>query len=169
LGFVDLLRHAASRLKNNSDDFNDIETTLNELRQKAFSPRYSALVVVQGGAVISIVGKVLKNHGCRMVLMQDGFHALGRALVEPFDMVITSLELPGLNGSGMISALKLADSHNKESRCILLTANDNLPITIPTHDFVLLKNSKLLPELNKLIQTIINENDASGHLARGIG
>ncbi len=168
LNFVDLLRNAALRLKNNSDDFGDIEVTLNELRQKAFTPRYSALVVVHGGAIISIVGQVLKNHGCRMVLMKDGFHALGRALVEPFDMVITSLELPGLNGSAMISALKLADCHNKYSRCILLTANDNLPLTIPTHDFILLKNSSLLPELNKLIQSIIQEHESSGKLSNGL-
>lgn len=158
LSFVDLLRGAADTLRNSPDDISKIEGRLADLRQQAFLPQYVALVVESTGTIISIIRKVLKNYGCRMVLMEDGYQALGRALVEPFDLVITSMETPGLNGSALITALKLAVSANSNVKCILLTANQNLILPDPEPDFLLLKNGGMMANLNVMVKSVIEES-----------
>jgi CheY-like chemotaxis protein/HPt (histidine-containing phosphotransfer) domain-containing protein len=158
LSFVDLLRLAADTLRNNPDNIAEIEARLADLRRRVFLPQYVALVVESTGTIVSIIRRVLKNYGCRMVLMEDGYQALGRALVEPFDLVITSMETPGLNGSALITALKLAVSANNTVKCILLTANQNLTLPNPEPDYLLLKNGKMMANLNAMVKSVIGES-----------
>ena len=158
LAFVDLLRSAAIALENSPEHIPEIESRLAQLRQSAFLPQYVALVVESGETIVNIIRHVLKNYGCRMVLMEDGYQALGRALAEPFDLVITSMEMPGLNGSALIAALKLAVSTNTDVKCILLTANQSLSLPKPEPDFLLLKNATMLSNLNAMIKTILEQS-----------
>ena len=66
------------------------------------------------------------------------------------------MEVHGLNGAAMISALKLSDSSNNKTKCILLATNNNAQIANSKQDFLLLKNSELMPSLNKAVQSILS-------------
>jgi CheY-like chemotaxis protein len=154
LAFIDLLRLAGNGLKNRREEFVDIEGQLIDLRQRAFTPQFSAMVVESPGTLVNLIGQVLKGHGCRMVLVDDAYLALGRALAEPLDLLITALEMRGLNGSALIAALKLTDGPNKRMHCILLTANETLIVSQPEPDFRLLKNAEMLTSLDQLVGQI---------------
>jgi len=161
LSFVDLLRTSAATLGERSDDSVDIEAALATLRQRAFTPQYSALVVESGISVIRMVAGILNTHGFRMVLIEDGYQALGRALVEPFDLLITSVEVPSLNGNGLIAALKLAQIANRRVKCILLTSNHDEITASPEADFRLLKDARMRTTLNQVIADIVAEKNHS--------
>jgi len=158
LSFVDLLRGAAEALRDSPDDMAEVEARLKDLRHRVFLPQYVALVVESTGTIVNIIRRVLKNYGCRVVLMEDGYQALGRALVEPFDLVITSMETPGLNGSALITALKLTASADNKVKCILLTANQNLTLPDPGPDYLLLKNGNMMANLNAMVKSVIDES-----------
>ena len=165
LSFIDLLRGAALELETNPDDLSDIERQLAGLRQRVFLPQYVALVVESTGTIVNIIRHALKNYGCRMVLMQDGYQALGRALVEPFDLLITSMETPGLSGSAMITALKLSPGMSSAVKSVLLTANPELTLPNPGPDFVLLKNGTMTSNLNGIIQSVLEQSGSAWRLS----
>ena len=73
---------------------------------------YSALVVEVTETCVNFIRKILDEANCRTGLMYDGYKELGRALTEPFDLFISALEMPHLNGFSFIAALKIARGNN---------------------------------------------------------
>jgi CheY-like chemotaxis protein len=69
---------------------------------------------------------VLSEFSVQAMIMHDGLQALMRALTETFDLIITTNEIPLLNGVALIGALKLSDSRNRNAKTILITANKNI-------------------------------------------
>lgn len=156
LAFFDLLRDAAAHLAQGQESFPDIETKLAMLRQRAFAPQFSALVVETASASIKFISQVLDKFNCRMVLMDDGYMALGRSLTEPFDLIITALEIPHLNGSALTAAIKLAKGPNSHTKCIMLTSNVQLKTSGPQPDFTLQKNASMLHKLESAVESVFS-------------
>lgn len=50
--------------------------------------------------------QALKDLPVRVVVEDNGYAALLRVLQEPFDILVTSLEVPTLNGKALIGALR---------------------------------------------------------------
>lgn len=87
--------------------------------------------------------------------MNDGIFALTRALTEPFDLVISTNEIPMLSGAALIGALKLSDSKSRNTKTILITSNKNF--TTAKHratdaDYIVIKDAKLAQSLTDAVK-----------------
>ena len=65
-----------------------------------------AVLVVDDSAVVrAMLRKLLENNGYRIVLARDGLEALAQLDQTAFALMITDLEMPNMDGVGLISAL----------------------------------------------------------------
>ncbi len=149
--YIDLLRDIGVRLQNREDHFHDIEAELARLRARSFAPRFAALIVENSTVLVRILSPSLEMFNFRIVVMDDGYQALGRALVEPFDLIISGNEIRQLNGVALFAALKLARGINSRTRTILLSANRPVGASQVPPDYLLLKDDQLS---NNLISTL---------------
>src|ERR687893_2901818 len=67
------------------------------------------LIVEDEEHLARLVAEVLGREGYAAEVVGDGRSALGRALVEPFDLLVVDWMLPDLNGVQVIKRLRAAD------------------------------------------------------------
>lgn len=138
------------------------------------------LVVDDSRLVRALVGHHLKAGGYRVEEAEDGAAALHRLEAEPFDVVVTDLRMPGLDGFGLLEAARRrplgpevivltgSRSHDVDSaiRALRLGAHDYLPKPLPRPDAIVLAveralekkrladaNRRLIEELSALTRT----------------
>jgi len=155
LDYIDLLRRVTYYYQQSKVPSEEIKSQLQVLRQRALQDPYSALIVESSDVVVNIIKDVLKTYRFRLEVAKDGYLALGRILSEPFDLVITGLETPRMNGMALISAAQRLGGKSKNTTCILITASqlkqdEDLP------DFVLQKDAMFRESFNKIVQRLIS-------------
>lgn len=64
------------------------------------------LVVDDEQPVLDVLGDVLATGGHSALLLSDGTEAITRFRAEPFDIVLTDLAMPGVNGWQVARAVK---------------------------------------------------------------
>lgn len=71
-------------------------------------PRLELRVLVAEDNVISqlILHDKLKELGCHVVIASDGVQALTRWHAEPFDLILTDINMPNMNGYELTQALR---------------------------------------------------------------
>jgi len=75
-------------------------------------------------ATLKLCTRVLQEFGSiRVTSMQDGYEALGRLLKEEFDIVITSLQVPTIDGQSLVTVLRNIPGPNAAVPVILLTSS----------------------------------------------
>jgi len=57
----------------------------------------------------SLEKSILESHGYRVRVATDGLQALRLLSVEKADLIVTDIQMPGLDGFGLIEALKADD------------------------------------------------------------
>jgi len=81
--------------------------------------------MVAAGRILVVDDEPVVNEGCRRVLAQEGHavqttesgrEALTRAVAEDFDLVITDLKMPGLDGMDLVRALR----HQRPATAIVI-------------------------------------------------
>lgn len=155
--YIDLLREIGVRLQNRDETFHDMDAKLAKLRARSFAPRFAALIVENSAVLIRILSQTLSLFNFRIVVLDDGYLALGRALVEPFDLIISGNEIRQLNGSAMFAALKLAHGINSRTRTIMLTASRLASPPQLAPDFLLAKDDQLSNNLISTLRSIMKE------------
>lgn len=146
LDYVDLLRAALEQFHAGDTSFQRIEERLGELHRKLAPKHFTVLIVDNSKLLTQIYLQALAELPVRAVMMDDGLVALRRILTEPFDLLITTNEIPVLNGIALIGALKLSASKNRNVKTILVTSNKK--ITSYTNrstdaDYIIVKDAKL--------------------------
>ncbi|MBR7800726.1 Hpt domain-containing protein [Undibacterium fentianense] len=142
LEYVDLIRKACFSYSVNLEPSQELKLSLHALRQRASKSRYSALIVESSEVVVGILREVLLDEGFRVEVVHDGYLALGRALSEPFDLLVSGLEVPRLNGLALISAIQKSGIRSGKTKTLLLTTSDHLDHQVHP-DFLLRKNAEL--------------------------
>ena len=151
LAYIDLLRDIADDFAFNDDCSIDVDGRLQALRQRAFPAMRTALLVERSNAIIGLVRECLKSHNVRTEVVSDGYVALGRALNETFDFVISSLEVAQLNGAAVIAALSIAQADKAKTKTVLLTTNrSNIPARVKP-DFTVIKDAQLHHNLSEIL------------------
>lgn len=151
LEYVDLLRNIVDDYAFNDECTLDIESYIQVLRQKISSSKRSALIVERSSAMLGFLSESLRSQGVRVEVAEDGYSALGRILSEPFDFLITSMEVPRLNGAALVAALRLAKLKNESTTTILLTSNAvNLPVAVKPN-FVVMKDAQLHQKISAIL------------------
>lgn len=164
LGYIDLLRETVTLARKGQEAFPETERKLRALFARTFAKPYSILIVDHSRLAVNIYTQALSKLPVRPVAMHDGYAALLRALTEPFDMLITALETPILNGTALIGAIRLSGSKNKEMKTILVTSN---PI-VQRHsnratdaDFMIVKDARIAQNLKDTVEAVIGQAGTS--------
>jgi len=83
------------------------------------------LVVDDSSTVVKFVSFSLKNGGYNVVTASDGMDALEKmsTLTDPINLVITDLNMPNLDGYGLIETLRSSADH-KTTPVIILSSEE---------------------------------------------
>lgn len=82
-----------------------------------------ALVVDDEPDTRELVAEVLARHGADVVLAHDGAAALDACTAHTFDVIVSDLSMPTLEGSALLATLR---SHGVRTPALALSANTSL-------------------------------------------
>ena len=121
---------AKAYLCDNKPFLNDVRRTFERFAKPETSSAKPAqafsrvLIVEPSLATRKLCTRVLQEFGSiRVTSMQDGYEALGRLLKEEFDGVITSLQVPTIDGQSLVTVLRNIPGPNAAVPVILLTSS----------------------------------------------
>lgn len=148
LNYIDLLRVTLEHIQRGNASFPEIEERLNALNKQLAQKQYTVLIVDNSKLLTKIYLQALAELPVRPVIMAEGLQALRRVLTEPFDLLITTNEIPVLNGIAMIGALKLSNTKNRNIKTILVTSDQDISTNRTTDaDYIIIKDAKLASNL----------------------
>jgi len=164
LKYVDLLQTTIESIESGKTDFSDVErrlVQLETLQTGGGEYKHHALIVAASHLYEQICNTAFGDSPIKFSFSRDGHEALGRLLNEPFDIVITDMEAPLLNGMALIGALRLSTNRNRKIRAILLTSTKMEKINRTTDpDYVVLKDSNFANNLTSTIESLIHQHHA---------
>jgi len=163
LKYVDLLQNTLEKIESGQSEFSDIEESLLKLESKQSNGGFihRALIVAASHLYEQICSTAFKDSPIKFTFSRDGHEALGRLLNEPFDIVITDMEAPLLNGMALIGALRLSANRNRKIQAILLTSTKVSQYNRTTDpDFVILKDANFAANLTRTIESLIHQHHA---------
>ncbi|MCP4714269.1 MAG: response regulator [Deltaproteobacteria bacterium] len=73
------------------------------MAQTLSSRSIKVLVVDDDVDLREMLTEALSDHGYRVAIAHDGASALNRLKQEPFDMVVTDMNMPGINGIELLT------------------------------------------------------------------
>jgi chemotaxis protein histidine kinase CheA len=152
LAYIDLLRDVVDDFSFNDECQIDIEKQLQALRQRAFPAMRTALIVERSNAIIVLLRECLRDQHVHAEVVNDGYVALGRALTESFDFVISSMEVHHLNGAAVIAALGLTQGSHTRTKTILLTTNKASIPSVVKPDFTVVKDAQIHRNISEILQ-----------------
>jgi len=144
LKYNDLLRSVSVSLASKNYDLEYVQTELETLKFKGNPSKTICLFVEQSKMLSRVVAKEFKNTSVNLVIIENGLVALERLLHEKFDFLITSKELPDLNGIALISALRASETKNAKIPCIVTTSKDNASSLAHLNISNIIKKDKML-------------------------
>lgn len=150
MNYVDLLRLTVEQINAGNTNFPQIEERLGELRKQLDQKQFTVLLIDNSKLSTQIYLQALAELPVRPVVMADGLQALMRILTEPFDLLITTNEIPVLNGVALIGALKLSSAKNSHMQTILVTSNKKIAVHLnrtTDADYIIVKDSELAKNL----------------------
>jgi len=118
------------------------------------------LVVDDSPTIVKFVSFSLRNSGFNVVTASDGMDAVEKVshLEDDVDLVITDLNMPNLDGYGLIGTLRQSEKH-RETPIIILSSEDGEDdrkrgITVGANSYLVkpFKSSLLLYEVSKYLK-----------------
>ncbi|MBN1840743.1 MAG: response regulator [Deltaproteobacteria bacterium] len=88
-------------------------------RQSAIGESVSILIVDDDFGMLQTLNYILTEKGCEVETAADGFEAVERIKERAFDVVLTDIKMPGLNGVGL---LKEVNRLSPETTTVMMTA-----------------------------------------------
>jgi CheY-like chemotaxis protein/HPt (histidine-containing phosphotransfer) domain-containing protein len=164
LKYVDLLRLATERIHAGDENFPLIEKRLGELRQKLAPEHFSVLLVDNSKLLTNICLQALSGLPVHTVVMHDGLQALTRVLSEHFDLLVTSNEVPRLNGFALIAAIRLSDSQNRHVKAIIISSNKKHATSLnrtTDPDYVIIKDAKLTKNIVEITMRALSTTESA--------
>lgn len=125
LKYVDLLRNTAQAIQRGGQDAKVINDELESLKFSVFQGEFSCLVVEKSKMLARVTQHALSSLPVVVTVVDNGLTALERLLNEKFDILISSKELPVLNGVALASAVRYAEGINEEIYAVLLTSKSD--------------------------------------------
>lgn len=162
INYVDLLNKALSMYeKSENPDFSQLERSLYNLRKRLSKNKYLGIVVDPSRLHTSMVQKILDPYPVQITTMNDGLAALSRMLFVKYDFIITSRELPSLNGIALIAAIKNSNCLNNNIQSIILSSQSDANYTVEntSPDHIIIKDKSLNETLPSTITSIFTTLD----------
>lgn len=156
LGFIDLLRNTIDLILDGVEDFSEIESALDNVRNKDGEKKYSGMLVYAPGLQQQMCLSAFAQLPVNITIAENGHEALGRLLHEKFDFLISNMELPDLNGFALISALRLSSSRNHAIPAVLLTSKNIKQFGRNSDpDFVINKDANMMASISQTTEEVI--------------
>jgi CheY-like chemotaxis protein len=156
LAYVDLMRQALDDAQRADGSPSQVEASLAKLRSYLQSERCHGLIVESLKVNTNLYLGVLKSLPIQFSIADNGYQALERLLQQHFDVVITGMELPMLNGAALIAATRLNGRGNRDIKSILITSGDvtHLPESIAP-SYVVRRDQHMTERLRQAVREII--------------
>jgi len=155
LNYLDLLRRSGKLAAPSSEVATTLEQDLEQLRSASMPKRASVLLVEPSAAMSKLFQGALASLPLRLVKEDRGMSALEQLLHEPFDLLLASRELPDLNATALVAALRESDCHNKDIPVILISSN---PAPISRHlgiRAMIRRDPQLVPNLARYTAEVL--------------
>lgn len=156
LEYIDLLHHAVELLQKDAD-VSPLNSEISELYQRHFPKQLNALLVEPSKLYSQICQQILMDKNIRVTECSNGFQALERLLTQHFDVLVTSMETPMLNGLALIQAIRYANNENSQLNTILLTSKSDLTKADAQIDYVIGKDTQLATRLDEALDNVITQ------------
>lgn len=156
--FIDLIRTTIDLIHHGVVDFSEIELELDQLSGLGTHYEYKCLVIISSKLHRTLVANAFENIQVKFRYALNGYEALGMLLKEPYDILITNMEVSELQGPSVIGALRMSNNRNKDIPTILLTAGKvtNYGKSIGP-DYVIKKDADLIENLNLAVRNIMRQ------------
>ena len=129
LKFVDILRDTTETLRESKVPPQDVHERLELLSNEIFAKNISVLVVEPSNVYASLIEFSLESLPIKFTFVSDCLQALENLLIKKYDVLLTSLESPRLNGDAIASAIRLVNNFNKDTEIVLITSLSKDKIT----------------------------------------
>lgn len=157
LKFIDVLRDTTDSLIETKAAPLDIDERLNTLRELVFKERVNILVVEPSKLYASLIEHSLQELPVNFTFNDDGLPALDSLLINKYDLLITSLECPRLNGDALVAALRLLHNFNKNIKVILVSSRTQDKIANKDYFDVILDRKTIKDGgLNSIVKNLID-------------
>ena len=126
LEYIDILKELHhTLLDSNTNNFSHIEEKLAKVHSNdVVKHKMSVLISVASPLEQSILEQTLPDTQFYVAIAKNGMDALEHLMISEYDLVITSLETPVINGLALISAVKKNGGMNKDIKSVLLTSKE---------------------------------------------
>lgn len=155
LAYLDLLRKTASANGRDTQAVVAIEQALERMRLLSLQGRASVLLVEPSEALRQLYLSVFADKSIQLVTMGSGLAALERMLHEPFDLLVASRELPDLNATALVAALRESRCRNSDIAVIFVSSN---PAPVPPHlaiKAMVRRDPQLVPTLARYVAEVL--------------
>lgn len=122
LQYVDIIRDTTESLISTNSSPLDNDERLDVLRAQVFQNIVNVLVVEPSKLYASMIEYSLEGISINFTFKDDGMTALDNLLLNKYDLLITSLECPRLNGDALVAALRLVHNFNRSIKVILVSS-----------------------------------------------
>lgn len=157
LSYVDLLKQVSELIGSEKVNYHDIERSLEELRKSSMPNRASVLLIEPSPSRRKMCQGVLASLGVRIVAHERGMAALEQLLHEPFDLLVAARELPDLNTTGVVAALRESTCRNKHIPVVLVSSNSTPIANYLDIHAVLARDADFIPNLAKEVSKILSK------------
>ncbi|MCK4744065.1 MAG: Hpt domain-containing protein [Sulfuriflexus sp.] len=158
LVFIDLIRTTIDLINHGVVDFSEVEVELEQLSGLGTHYEYKCLVIIASKLHRKLVVNAFEKTPVKFRYALSGYEALGMLLKEPYDMLITNMEVSELQGLSIIGALRMSNNRNKDIPTILLTAGKVTSYGKNIDpNYVIQKNADLIENLNLAVRNIMRQ------------
>ncbi len=158
LDYIDIFRDATAALLQTDTAPLDVDERLQALRQQVFAEKPNILVVEPSKMYASMVEYSLQSLAVNLTYVDDGLPALEHLLLNKYDVLISSMECPRLNGDALIAALRLTHNFNRDIKAVLITSRDMGSMAEETgFDVILDRKAVKEGRLHEVIQNWFNK------------
>lgn len=164
LNYVDLLRITLKQILAGNTSFPQIEERLGEMGKQIAQRNFTILLVDNSKLSTQIYLQALAELPVRPVVMTDGLQALTRVLTEPFDLLITTNEIPVLSGVALIGALKLSSANNRSIKTILITSNNKIVSHLnraTDANYIIVKDARLAQNMDEIVRRALSITESA--------
>lgn len=158
LEYVDLLRRAQLLARQDTGNYAEIELALAEIKSRASGKPLSGMIIDTSRVSVEMWLRLLADAPIQFSVMEDGLAALDRLLHEPFDLLITGMEIPNLNGTALIAAVRLARGINSRIKTILVSSRETPALPEPLRpDRIVRRDARFLERMRETVQELVEE------------
>jgi len=130
LEYNDLLNTCYALLNNNDENFSAVDSRLNQINLSSGNQQKKILIVEPSPLYAAMLHSLIEKKGHKVVIVTNGLVALENMLMQDYDVLITALEVPTLNGDAFLSAVRLSQGRNKDINAILVTSKDKSKVEL---------------------------------------